>query len=236
MPGLLEIRIPDARSRAGQSPSRSLFVWLERELGISEEEHDGQGIRKPYSVQAVVRGKDVLARMTLSTPDMLAMVTKAFADRFVFNGDWAVAEVVSSDFVSVQSMIDKAPPRTRVRLTTDSPIIFCNGGKDDPILTKQRIIDQALERWRTHEEIEPPEFSSADNLEVISMNGRSEPYRAHVLRRGWVGVMDLRIHGPVDRIIAGNVLLGYGAMWGIGRATTVGAGRYYLSEPSRRNV
>lgn len=227
MPGQLEIRLP--RAHGGKTPARTVLTWAERALEVTNEEHSLQHGRKPYSVHAIQRGTDVLARITVATPEQLARLSDAASERMAFNGDWVHPVLLRADFVPIEMLLSSAPPRTLVRVATKSPVIFCHNGKNDPVLTKGRIFHAALERWETFESAPLPIFSSTEDCEVYHVNGRSVPYQAHILQRGWEGVMDLKLNGTTERIVNGNVLLMYAEMWGIGKATTAGAGQLYLT-------
>lgn len=231
MPGTLEIRVTNAPM--GRTPCKSLLAWLENALEIDEAGHKADA--KPYAV-SMPHGT---LRITVNDMEIMQRIVEYTQKnhKHAFNGEWAKIEVTRAHFIPTKELIENAPPRTEMRVSTLSPAVFSNHGQDDPFLNKQRLFDTIRRRWKLLEPEPQPEFSSTENAELYAFEGKSVPYKAHVMHRGFMGHLDLKLHGTTECICAGNALLAYGELWGIGKAITVGAGVIEVrSLPRRRRA
>lgn len=205
------------------TPAKSVLTWLEYGLALTDDQHAAR--RKPYAVRAAQNGPHVDAWITVADIELLQRVAEHVATgRHSLNGAWAEARLLRAEFLPASELLAAAPPRQEIQVRTVSPVIFTSNGLDDPVLTKQRLFHSVRERWEAHESLPLPVFSSVENAEVLSVNGGSCPYFTFSQHRGWQGVLSLRLHGPAERLVAGNALLAYAELWGIGKGTTVGAG------------
>lgn len=226
MPGQMRVRF--AQCNGGKTPAKSVLAWLEHGLDISPEQHKAP--RKPYAVAAYQHESNVEATITLATPDLLATaITYAQTGRHAMNGEWVDVAVEEAVFVPVAQILETASPSNRVKVRTKSPIINVSYGLDEPVVTKERLFAAILDRWKATESESAPSVDPLRDVETLEHQGHTVPYRTFGQHRGWVGSMFLKLHGSPEHVCGINALLTYGSAWGIGKGTTVGAGRFEVS-------
>lgn len=228
MPNQLTICI-DGRYKG--SPPRAVLHWVESTLGVSDEDHRRQ---KNYSIDTWRSRRGVMARIVLKDPEHLTQLYQATSEPVYYQGKWCDITSAEAIHVPISSFYEAAPERRLVEVRAVTPVAFSMSGITEPLLSKQRLIHSAQNRWESMEDTPPPEYSPGKWCEMFRGEGRTMrmPDRGHIKGGaiGWVGTMELHLLGAESQIVAANALLEYAAFWGIGKGTTAGMGQIKLKE------